>query len=66
EASTRQALDWLQGKACTAIPVTSAEAATASGLGPSTMVSDQLALDIEPMPLPDRPSPAQRDMPGLF
>lgn len=66
EASTRQALDWLQGKSCTAIPITSAEAATASGLEPSTMVSAQLALDIDPMPLPDRPSPAQRDIPGLF
>jgi len=66
EASTRQALDWLQGKACTAIPVTSAEAATASGLGPATMVSDQLTLDIEPMPLPEQPTPAQREIPGLF
>ena len=66
EASTRQALDWLQGKSCTAIPATSAEAATASGLGPLTQLNEQLALEIEPLPLPDKPTPAQRDIPGLF
>jgi C-terminal processing protease CtpA/Prc len=66
EASTRQALDWLQGKSCTAIPATAAEAATASGLSPFTQVDEQLALEIEPLPLPDKPTPAQREVPGLF
>jgi len=66
EASTRQALDFLQGKSCTAIPVTSAEAAAASGLGPRTEVSETLALDLEPLPLPARPTTAQREIPGLF
>lgn len=66
EASTRQALDFLQGKSCTAIPVTSAEAATASGIGPQTEISETLALDMEPLPLPVKPSTAQRDIPGLF
>lgn len=66
EASTRQALDFLQGKSCAAIPVTSAEAATASGIGPQTEVSDTLTLDIEPLPLPSKPTTAQREIPGLF
>lgn len=66
EASTRQALDFLQGKACTAIPVTSAEAAAASGLGPTTQVAENTALELDPLPLSPRPTPAQRDIPGLF
>ena len=66
EASTRQALDFLQGKSCTAIPVTSAEAATASRIGAQTEVSDTLALEIEPLPLPAQPTTAQREIPGLF
>ena len=66
EASTRQALDWLQGKSCTAIPVTAAQAAAASGIGTQSEISEQLALEIEPLPLPDNPTPAQREVPGLF
>jgi hypothetical protein len=66
EASTRQALDFLQGKSCTAIPVTSAEAARASGIGPQTEVSETLSLEIEPLPLPAKPTTAQREIPGFF
>ncbi|MBU6377766.1 MAG: fibronectin type III domain-containing protein [Gammaproteobacteria bacterium] len=66
EASTRQALDWLQGKSCTAIPVTAAQAAAASGIGAQSQISEQLALEIEPLPLPNNPTPAQREVPGLF
>jgi C-terminal processing protease CtpA/Prc len=66
EASIRQALDWLQGKSCTAIPATSAEAASASGIDSPTLVGGGFALDIEPVPLPVSPTPAQREIPGLF
>lgn len=66
EASTRQALDWLQGKSCTAISTASAMAARDSGIMPRSLSLSGAALDIEPMPLPEKPSVAQRDVPGLF
>ncbi|MBM4234794.1 MAG: peptidase S41 [Gammaproteobacteria bacterium] len=66
ESSIRQALDWLQGKSCTTIPVTTAEAATASGIGPRTEVGGLQTLEIEPFPLPADPTPAEREIPGLF
>ncbi|CAN5265135.1 S41 family peptidase [soil metagenome] len=59
EASIRQSLDFLEGKSCTPISTTSASVtngtASAGPLAPAqSLVS------------PDRPSPAQREVPGLF
>jgi C-terminal processing protease CtpA/Prc len=53
EASTRQALDFLQGKACTRI---ASAGVTAQGVRE----------DIRELLLPDRPNPAQHEVPGLF
>ena len=52
EASTRAALDFLQGKSCT--PISATASAQAAGTGPRKLLQ------------PDRPSVAQRDVPGLF
>jgi C-terminal processing protease CtpA/Prc len=52
EASTRAALDFLQGKSCT--PISASASAQALGDGPRKLVQ------------PQRPSAAQRDVPGLF
>ncbi len=52
EASTRAALDFLQGKSCT--PISATASAQAAGDGPRKLLQ------------PDRPSVAQRDVPGLF
>jgi carboxyl-terminal processing protease len=54
EASTRAALDFIQGKACT--PITASAAAKTSA---------QAAIEREPL-TPARPSVPQRDVPGLF
>lgn len=66
EASTRQALDWLQGRACTPISATTAQAAVASGIGQGTTVDEDVVLQLEPLLPADRPTPAQREIPGLF
>ncbi|MBB4610257.1 S41 family peptidase [Sphingomonas yabuuchiae] len=52
EASTRAALDFLQGKSCT--PISATASAQAAGDGPRKLLQ------------PERPSVAQRDVPGLF
>jgi hypothetical protein len=66
EGSTRQALDWLQGRACTPIPATTAQAAAASGIGQGTTIEKDAALQLEPVPASGQPTPAQREIPGLF
>ncbi|MBM4216796.1 MAG: peptidase S41 [Gammaproteobacteria bacterium] len=66
EGSTRQALDWLQGRACTPIPATTAQAAEASNIGQRTTISKDADLQLEPVPVSGRPTPAQREIPGLF
>lgn len=66
EGSTRQALDWLQGRSCTAIPATTAQAAAASGIGQETTIGADAALQLEPVPVSGQPTPAQREIPGLF
>ncbi|WP_343527325.1 S41 family peptidase [Sphingomonas sp.] len=53
EASTRAALDFLQGKSCTPISASTASAQSV-GDGPRRLVQ------------PERPSTAQREVPGLF
>ncbi|WP_322962965.1 S41 family peptidase [Sphingomonas fuzhouensis] len=52
EASTRAALDFLQGKSCT--PISASASAQSAGTGPRKLLQ------------PERPSVAQRDVPGLF
>ncbi|MDQ1232025.1 S41 family peptidase [Sphingomonas sp. SORGH_AS_0879] len=52
EASTRAALDFLQGKSCT--PISVGASGQSAGDGPRKLVQ------------PPRPSAAQRDVPGLF
>ena len=66
EASTRQALDWLQGRACTPISVTTAQAASASGIGQGTTIKENVVLQLEPLLPEGQPTPAQREIPGLF
>jgi len=60
EASTRTALDFLAGRSCTRI----------SGLGVKTQSADRQALGVDgerrDLISPDRPTPAQREVPGLF
>ena len=61
EASTRKALDFLEGKSCTAI---------AGGGDSTTAGTGQRSLGVasaeRELLIPDRPSPAQKDTPGLF
>lgn len=52
EASTRAALDFLQGKSCT--PISASATAQSIGDGARKLIQ------------PDRPTAAQRDVPGLF
>ncbi len=66
EGSTRKALDWLQGRACTPIPATTAQAAAASGIGQGTTIEKDASLQLEPVPVSGQPTPAQREIPGLF
>lgn len=53
EASTRAALDFLQGKSCTPITATASAQAFRND-------------DLRKLVQPDRPTAAQRDVPGLF
>ncbi|GGO95227.1 S41 family peptidase [Stakelama pacifica] len=67
EASTRAALDFLEGKSCTPIspnPTATARAASASG-DASARRAATLAPKRELL-TPANPGPVQRDMPGLF
>jgi C-terminal processing protease CtpA/Prc len=66
EASIRQAIDYLAGKSCTAISVSSGVAAlTGRKQAASAVLPDTDALDLEPL-VPDQPTVVQREMPGLF
>lgn len=66
EASTRVALDFLEGKACSPISPNSGPVATASA---GKEAATRNAAGIAPAQrlfLPAQPSPVQRDVPGLF
>ncbi|MET0373083.1 MAG: S41 family peptidase [Rhizorhabdus sp.] len=70
EASTRSALDFLQGKSCTRI-TTATATATAIRAAPATTSAATRAMLVtalrEPLlPAGPRISPAQREVPGLF
>lgn len=60
EASTRAALDFIQGKSCTAISAVSGASATARSTGETGSPSAQELLS------PKAPSVPQRDVPGIF
>jgi C-terminal processing protease CtpA/Prc len=63
EGSTRAALDFIQGKSCTAITASSNDPATASARQASTTaVSDTSRTPLTPA----KPSVPQRDVPGMF
>lgn len=62
EASISQALDYLEGRACVAIPRPVAAAATASLRESAASTATE---ELEPL-LPIRPTTAQRNLPGLF
>jgi hypothetical protein len=57
EGSTRAALDFLQGRTCTAISATGSKDAAAGSLTPDAKLE---------MLTPLAPSPAQREVPGAF
>lgn len=63
EASTRAALDFLAGRACT--PIGASASASAPGLGPQ---ADRSRLQEPAMELmmPERPTTPQREVPGLY
>ena len=64
EASIRQSLDYLEGKSCTAIATT---ASTASASVRDSAIRFTTAdAAVQTLVAPDRPSPAQREVPGLF
>lgn len=58
EASTRTALDFLAGRSCTPISLGVSAARRESGAGTGTGARQLLT--------PDRPTPAQREVPGTF
>ena len=60
EASTRQALDFLAGRTCTPISPASANARTQAAPGTQAATAPRGLLT------PERPTPAQREVPGLF
>ena len=65
EQSTRRALDYLEGKSCTAV---TASASTSTAGGPPLAARAQLPVTEQARELltPDRPSTPQREVPGLF
>jgi C-terminal processing protease CtpA/Prc len=65
EQSTRRALDYLEGKSCTAV---TAGASTSTAGGPPLAARAQLPVTEQARELltPDRPSTPQREVPGLF
>lgn len=60
EASTRAALDFIQGKTCTPITATAN-----SGIAAKSLTQSAAKIEREPL-TPARPSVPQRDVPGLF
>ena len=66
EASTRAALDFLQGKSCTRIGASASTASSGAG-NEAQALSVRLPESREALqPQPARMSPAQREVPGLF
>ena len=66
EASIRQAADFLAGRTCTSIMAgTSGNTAVAPGTPSGQLAVDSLISEPE-MLMPERPTPAQHDVPGLF
>jgi len=64
EASIRQSLDYIEGKSCTAIGTT---ASTASASVHDNAIRFTTAdAPVQTLVAPNRPSPAQRAVPGLF
>ncbi|WP_083224545.1 S41 family peptidase [Sphingomonas panacis] len=61
ESSIRRSLDYLEGKSCTRVSAT-ANTATASAPGALKVATP----GVQALVMPDRPSPAQREVPGLF
>ncbi|QJQ31066.1 peptidase S41 [Sphingomonas lacunae] len=66
EASIRQAVDFLGGRSCTAIAAgTGGDTAIAPGTPSGQFAVDAIISEPEPL-IPARPTPAQREVPGLF
>jgi len=67
EQSTRRALDYLEGKSCTAVTASASASPSAAG-GPPHAARAQLSVTEQPRELltPNRPSTPQREVPGLF
>ena len=66
EASIRQAADFLAGRACTSIAAgPGGDTAIAPGAPSGQVAVDSIISDPEPL-MPARPTPAQREVPGLF
>ncbi|QDX28338.1 peptidase S41 [Sphingomonas suaedae] len=65
EASTRAALDFLAGRACTPISAVAGSAASANGPGPQ---NERVAISRDRLELvrPERPTTPQREVPGLY
>jgi C-terminal processing protease CtpA/Prc len=65
EQSTRRALDYLEGKSCTAL--TASASATATGGSPrASRAQVPVTEQARELLTPDRPSTPQREVPGLF
>jgi C-terminal processing protease CtpA/Prc len=66
EASVRQAVDFLAGRPCTAITAgTSGNSATVPGTPSGQFTTDSIISEPELL-MPERPTPAQREVPGLY
>jgi hypothetical protein len=61
EASIRQSLDYIEGKSCTAITSTAS-----AGVHDSAIRFTTADAPVQALVSPDRPSAAQRNVPGLF
>ena len=64
EASTRRALDFLEGKSCTAI--TAGTSNGTAGAGQSSQAASRTLAPERQLLMPDRPSTPQREVPGLY
>ncbi|GGB50142.1 S41 family peptidase [Blastomonas aquatica] len=65
EASIRGALDFLAGRSCTAIALSGSSGSGSSGTVAGQSQRGMIAADRELL-VPDAPTPAQREVPGLF
>ena len=66
EASTARALDFLAGRPCTPISVSPTAAAPTASARSATVEGGRLSAAPRDLLLPNRPAPAQREVPGLF